>query len=314
MDDPHYIDDDYDDYDDCSEADEMNQGYPIEGTEVTPEIFQTMDGWNEKMGGIAYTILMRNADDSLTLHVRSRIPCYGELRKYTSTHGDEATQPEDRPGDLYYPFPTGTPIAVGVKLDQRSGKQYSGMSETIARMLKNDSPWRRGFGSEDDVIQTEHGLVFKNTDIDPTILVHMLKVIQHFKTSNKNINYYVGDLSDLGDFANIFLSTFIHPYTKTSMSTQCDSYVWNAGFDGGRYLSGNPHDLTGGTFVNRFDYSRKYLQDIFKGDFNFMKSLSKTGIVSGMQIKFNSPEEMRQAIRKAWAECVACQTEEIKVA
>lgn len=307
-----YIEDDYED-DDCVEDSKMNQGYPIEGTEITSEVYKTMDEWNAKMAGIAYTILMRNTDDSLTLHVRSNTPCYGELRKYVSTHGDKATQPEDRPSDLYWPFPDGTPVAVGVRFDQRPSGRYHGVSEVITHLLRNDSPWRRGFGTKDDVIQTENGLIFKNTEIDPTVLVHLLKVIQNLP-ERKDFSQYFGDLSDLGFFAKVFLESYLNPLNRQMLSPDINCYVWNINFDAQRYLGGDPHDLTGGTLRDRFDYSRANLQNVFKGDFNLMRAICKHGKMTGYRVEFPTPQAMQDAIRGAWAECLIHHSEEVKVA
>lgn len=317
--DADWADDDYDD-DDCYFDDEdgeedvsINKGYPVEGMELTDEVYKEMDRWNRKMVGIAYTILMRNEDESLTLHVRSAIPCYGELRKYRSTHGDEATQPEDRPGDLYWPFPTGTPVAIGVKFDQRKGRQHSLVQNDIARMISNDSPWRRGFGSQNDVIQTENGLIFKNTEIDPTVLVHMLKVIQGI--THQQYDQFFGGARDIGFFEYLFIRSAFTPITLTRLSTFTNTYVWNIQFDAKGYLSGDSNDLTGGTLKNRFDYSRAHLQDVFKGKFNFMKRLGEIGKIQGIIIEFGSNEKMIEAIRTVWAECLASSDlEEVKVA
>lgn len=305
-------DDDYDD-EDGEEDMSINKGYPVEGTELTDEVYKKMDEWNRKMVGIAYTILVRNEDESLTLHVRSAIPCYGELRKYKSTHGDEATQPEDRPGDLHWPFPEGTPVAIGVKFDQREGCQHSLVQNDIARMISDDSPWRRGFGSQDDVIQTKNGLIFKNTEIDPTVLVHMLKVIQGIPL--QQYDQFFGGVRDIGFFEYLFIRSAICPVTQTRLSTHTNAYVWNIQFDAKKYLSGDSNDLTGGTLKNRFDYSRAHLQNVFKGKFNFIKRLGEIGKIQGSIIEFGSNENMVAAIRTVWAECLASSNqEEVKVA
>jgi hypothetical protein len=250
----------------------------------------------EKMGGICFTLAMRGEDQKIILYKREHQPCYGELRKYKKIHDAEATQPENRPGDLNHPFPEGTPEALSIGLsDWRNYEWLDGKQVTTSLVPKNqkffdyilsdESPFVKGFGGAKNIVwnKKKFGFVLLDLSVDPTVLVNLLKYMQtiHHRRDGDLHKTSFDDLVELGltnqeAFLATYLCNFTHDYPGPKLDEVYD-YVFPLKADLQRIFDQNPVDLTGGTLRDRFDYSRKNLHKIFWSDtgVNFYSEISK---------------------------------------
>lgn len=218
---------------------------------------------NEELRGINFTLVMRDSQDNLALYRRGSQPCYGELRKYKSTHGGECTQPKNhKPSDLHDPFPDGTPEALAIGWAPFDGMPTEGVHKDLWDYLWSDaSPWVRGFGDESNIIMNEHGVILKDLKIDPTVLVNLLKCMQTWFGYKRVV---VQDLSNLGVPINKIAGFFLAlNHEQGGLNVQIDDYTYPQRFSVRRFVDQNPVDLTGGTLADRFDYNRTDLAKVF---------------------------------------------------
>jgi hypothetical protein len=258
------------------------------------DILAKLHETNAKLKGICFALAMREEDGTIKIHEREHQPCYGELRKYEETHGAEATQPEGRPDDLYSPFPKGTPEALAIGFPswfkvKGTGDTHDHMKkEEVANffdfIISNQSPFIKGFGGLKNVEWSpdRRGIVLLDLEIDPTVLVNMLKTIQHNDPVRGGLDrtrfhrYRVSGLSSMQAFCAMYTAnhnggTLFKPY----------EYIYPMFADLNRIVSQDPRDLTGGTLKDRFDYSRKNLHEVFYSQEDgvnvFQQILKKTG-------------------------------------
>lgn len=251
--------------------------------------------------GLAFTIVMRNKAGLLEVYERVNQPCYGELRKYTETHGEDCTRPGDRrPGDLCDPFPEGTPEAIGISWNSyiQIYKETMKSDGLCVRFIKDvlfglKSPWIKGFGSPDNIEWTIkngylYGFVLKNTEIDPTVLVSLLKRVQTYTThSQYNGDDYTAYLgAGLSEFKALISCLFLPqlPYVGGGI-VMPDGYSLPMYASYRRIKDQNPKDLTGGTLRNRWDYNRKDLAKLFASD----TEQEGTCLVKELKTKLNIP-------------------------
>lgn len=209
-------------------------------------------------GSCVSYIFATKLDGKEVLHPRAVQPCYGELRKYKRTHGDQATKPENRPGDLHWPFPEGTPIGACFPFENGGTEEF----DTYVRFLFSDkSPWVRGFGSEKNVefVLDEKGhvksVIIDDSHFDPTVLVNLLKVIQ----SNLVSGFTRWLKAGASELEAILMSNF------GVLNRFCpNTYIWPLSLDVPAFFSQNSRDLTGGTWHDRMDYDRKNMHCIFE--------------------------------------------------
>jgi len=220
------------------------------------------------LGGIAYILTM----DGDKHYVRERQPCYGELRKYESTHPGECTQPvNSKPGDLKNPFPEGTPTSLIVPFGQTIRDYYmvENLSDTdviFESMFSENSPWVKGFGTHWEFVKKDnhiYGVKFSDLGLDTTILVNSFKTLNGLFAKYKEFN----ELLDMGMTPNevlcILMLNGINPRLGVS---QGDAYCVNSNFSFKRFFNKIPNDLTGGFLKDRVDYNRTQMADVFKSD------------------------------------------------
>lgn len=236
-----------------------------EEQKIIPELTKFLK-WAD---GIAFCLVMRNKSGELRLRPRMNQPCWGELRKYKSTHGEEATKEEHRPSDLRHPFPKGIPEALAI---------HVGIENSLTEFLWSDeSPWVRGFGSTKNYIKVKRGVILKDTNIDPTVLVNLLKNSGDYRQSNLFDILTARGLTPLEAVFPCIFTGIWQEYIYTKIIPSPDTYTNAMTIDVDRVLTQNPHDLTGGTLRDRFDYERKDLHKLFhnpKG-VNFTAELAK---------------------------------------
>lgn len=217
--------------------------------------------------GISYILTM----DGDKHYTRQKQPCYGELRKYESTHKGECTQPENqKPTDLHHPFPEGTPTGLVVPFTNYFEQVYPVLAEGEANslfetMFSIDSPWARGFGKEISFVKKNNSVnavKFSDMTLDSTILVNSFKVMQGLITKVRDFN----DLLTIGmDRYEALAVLTINGITPRLGVSQADSYCVNPSFSFKRFFNREPNDLTGGSLSERVDYNRTNLADVFKG-------------------------------------------------
>lgn len=224
-----------------------------------------------QMHGCNFALAMRDKEGYLTVYPRENQPCQGgEMRKYGKTHGEKCTRPDDRrPGDLTNPFPDGVVEAVAVRLRVHHDP------EMMDFFLSSDSPYKKGFGSSKDVeVLTKDGLVsgliFKNTDVDPTVLVNFLQFL-HYRHDHHPAWKKMIELgaTPAETAVHLTLAGGIPGQVSKYDPSQTDplhmtySYYFPMKASIRRIIDGNPFDLSGGTYRAGFDYNRPEIQDLF---------------------------------------------------
>lgn len=201
-------------------------------------------------GSYCYTIMTDDGQE----HVRNNMPCYGELRKYESTHKGECTQPSNyKPGDLHFPFPKeGKPIAVRVGFNNAT-------PTALEYWFGKDSPW---LGHIVDDIQIEGKQVqINNMAIDSTVMVNAFKTCT---TNCKNIDQIEALIKEGLSVREALAATLLNSMHLLKQGIyQADNYSTAANMSLKRILSGKPKDVTGGNFCDRVDYNRTNLADVW---------------------------------------------------
>jgi hypothetical protein len=254
----------------------------------------------DEANGISFALAMRETtgpaydydnheyvDGDIRIFKRVQQPCYGELRKYKETHGDGCTKPESkRPGDLFWPFPFGTPEALATGFDGMSSRSH--MYPMLDYLFSNESPFKKGFISAENIEWSANrsGIVLLHTEFDPTVLVNLLKYIQDRMLNMESVfsSYLDAGLSNLEAFI-LDYSVRYESYTKTVKAN--DRYIYPISLDLQGVINQKPNDLTGGTLYDRMDYDRKRMHEVFykpeeKGGVNFAKLIA--GRLGGSEV------------------------------
>lgn len=235
-----------------------------------------------KAGGTSFILMMEsphqtyNSERNFSLHARFHQPCYGELRKYESTHPGDCTQTgNEKPSDLYYPFPDGKPRALGLPYWQYGpGNLTDASDEFFKEFFMDDNPWVSGFGGVQNIKFYMHthngkerigGVILNTCKVDPTVTVSMSWFIRaafwgdyfnKFRTLRDN------GLTKLEAYAFLMCNGGNMHHVIPS-----DSYHWASSFSMRRFLEQKPNDLTGGTLEDRYDYNRSDIQDLWCSNF-----------------------------------------------
>lgn len=238
------------------------------------EVLSRATDFFKKAQGINFALFMRNDDGKIVCHERHNQPCQGgEMRKYSSTHGEDCTRPNDRrPTDLKHPFPDGVPEAVAVKF------QGSNFSPREFQNLLSNGPYSRVIDSGSwDFFDEHQAFLLLDTDVDSTAFVNLLQFIQ--STSR----FVYDDLLEMG-FDEQEIPTILY-LTSPGQSirrgpVKPHAYYFSVNAAIHRVVKGEFTDLTGGTFRDRFDYNRPEIQDLYKAvdgetGTNFCQELSK---------------------------------------
>jgi hypothetical protein len=250
--------------------------------ELTPEEYTQCVEFNQNHGGYSY-IIITEEDGQRKFHKRINEPCYGGLRKYKSVHNEEATDDHDKPGDLHKHFPKGEPVGLSIawgichSYDPRTYKSIKGpYPPEFERLVKfafsNSSPMVKGFLDE-NVIEFTHkdgninGGLIKATDGDPTTLVNLFRIIHRHLPRNSLQSQLVNKLFESGvtEYEMFsYLMYFNCPQTIDIKSQFMDQYVLSGTkFNLEKHRTGDVNLFTKGSFRERHDYSRKYVQDLF---------------------------------------------------
>lgn len=225
--------------------------------------------------GYYYALLMEEEDGTYTIVHRTGMPCWGALREY-----EKGTRPNDPwPEDLmseYEIFPeTGKPVAMAACLARMQAGipnlpswVSSAYSPTIDQwntfiefaFNKDISPWRKALNNV-ELIKNEDGAywgaVFLDTNVDPTIMVNLLRCNALSTALAKNFAQTVADNPGV-DMRLCYLA-----------SKGIDAYNMSGRIVPERWWHGEPLDLSdGGTFYERYSYNRPENEYLFGGKNN----------------------------------------------
>lgn len=245
-----------------------------------------------------YALLMEEEDGGHTLYERVGMPCWGALREY-----EKGTRPDDPwPGDLRterHLFPaTGKPVAVAAFFNvrillpdvKRVGPDYlySNINpeywNKFVEFIFNPelSPWKAAC-KDVELIKNEQGYyqgcVFKDTKIDPNVMVGLLRCNVNFGSKAHNWGKILDDNPD------------IDPRVAWLMAFKGDAYYFSPRVILDKFFKGEPVDISaGGTFYERESYNRPDIQFLFGGKNN-----------AGELISSMSTEKLMEALHRVTA-------------
>jgi hypothetical protein len=251
---------------------------------------------HENVHSISWSIIMEK-DGELRVFDRPNQPCYGELRVYGEDCVNEDQRSVIKPSDLDDPFPEGTPVAVGVAMDNPAGFPDAVENYNFVLGLFLDpekSPWRKALKSFETTTNPHgsiDGLIIKDTNIDPTVMVNLFMMLRNiYPEWGERLKKLVETFPDTDVY--ILLATYIttswyntgNGVWKVQLVSPFDYYV-SSSLDIKKFLSGEVDDLSsGGTLKERYSYNRPKLHYLFG---NTGKGLYKT-ITEAM-----TPEELK---------------------
>lgn len=236
--------------------------------------------------GMAYVFVTDNKG-VITVHERWSQPCYGEMRPYGKTHPDllpEHQRAVGKPGDLHSPFPKeGNPVLAMLVLyqkpntwDKENGRKeaLAGLEDILSVYLSQEhSPWRvvtKGAEVLRDDDGIPHGIIFNDTDVDPTVLVESWMWFRGKMNISGMVwwNQLRETLPDvnvtelLAFYFNFYSWTQFKGKINTQLTNSWGSYVLSNLMDPQRWLKGDPI-IDGPTFFNRGAYNRPKLDKVF---------------------------------------------------
>ena len=215
---------------------------------------------------IDYALVMK-VDEGYNFHYRLEQPCYGELRKYSMTHGTMCTRPEsEKPDDLYFPFPKGIPYAIAVPFNH--ALHSTSRDNYLRALVSEDSPWISGFGSPDSVEFIEKnghltGFILKDMHVDHTVMVSLIWATCHVHGSSAFDRLITEGFSVKETLAILVMNSTYSPH---KFIVETDDYHWGSRLSFKRFFEAKPRNFSGGMFDEGYDYNRRMIQDIFYSD------------------------------------------------
>jgi hypothetical protein len=273
------MDYDYDDYDDDYIEDDDYEG----DTENMDNLMPLMEAAVLHGVGTNFTLLMENdvfghseykpgikVSKDYSIHPRYHQPCYGELRKYKATHPEECTQPgNEKPTDLWSPFPDGKPVAVGTNFfGSKNERYFRDCDMMIEEAFGEESPWRLGATQgRPKFVRAEKylvGVILQDTMVDPTVMVNLFNNLK-CRLSTGPVYKQLRDegMTVREAFAVLLMVGRGSPLANFSGP---DSYYTTLRISARRILEAKPRDLSGGLFSDRIDYNRTQLENVFMLD------------------------------------------------
>lgn len=200
----------------------------------------------------AFCIVVEH-EGEIQIHERVNQPCWGELRiHYNDIY---------KPGDLFDPFPEGTPIGFGIGLNYRYDQSF------LKWVFSSDSPWvnihQEGFTLVKDKADNTIGFIHQNSQIDPTLFISMLINSRQ----DSSVFFHFVDMGIPEKIAWWMSNNFYKYDSKIWKLKPYDSppYHLNHRLNVKRWLNNNPQNITleAPTFYERGVYNRQYLADIW---------------------------------------------------
>ena len=198
-----------------------------------------------------------------SIHPRFSQPCVGgETRKYASTHGGFATRPEEKPTDLYDPFPEhGMIKGIAFTVCAVQNKKLFDI------FFGDESPFIRGFGSKIN-ISVSHGkkcvigIGQHHMVIDPTVMINLIQIWRSINDSGDTKNLF-NKFREAGFKDREIALVAYYDSLANSIRIPQGNYYHPSLLSFRRFLNADPHDLTGGTYGDGYDYNRRDIQDLF---------------------------------------------------
>lgn len=217
-------------------------------------------------------------DGQRFLHERPTNPCLGNLTKYEQDSGPDGKKlgqergcfNKEKPGDLYYNFPSGEVIGIGINLRPVEWWDLadvicedSHVSEALTTATHRDISGSSG--KRVSFVQTK-------TDIDPNVFWIGLKRLHYVNSVKSSIEVLMKSGLSMPDAYAV--STF---FGQSGYSGNFKTNSWK------RIHGRNPHRISMGTYKDGFGYSRANCEFIFtlwdipKGCRNFYNQPERSG-------------------------------------
>lgn len=245
--------------------------------------------------GKGTTLISKGRPEFTDFHIvpRDSLPCWGELRRYKSSHKD-CTRPEDsRPHDLFQPFPDGTPY--GIVIGMRNWFNHNKYTDVIRRVI-TEGPWKSILGDKVEVTDDYISITSYNTGLngglklDSTVLVSLLAFIGRIN------DWFVQTLSFLP--LEEAIASQMHVCNRPEYGVSSNPYYF-ARISPRRISQDDPRMLSEGSMKDLFDYNRKRLQDVFGADqdephLDMVTHFSKLIVREGTSRKYTGPIEIEE--------------------
>lgn len=259
------------------------EGVPCESLEVGIQHLYEF-GKRKGMSRYNYAFLMLEEDGTYTLVERLSMPCWGAMREYGC-----GTRPDDYwPDDLKEPrhiFPkTGNPVAISFQfwniylyIAENKEKWNKFLTEFVFNV--EISPWVKCLNDFELIINDDliTGVLIKDTKVDPTVIVNMMKYGGRTERYIKWCDMVKGGKHPLTSF--LYLMRGVWPRVVLE-----------------RYFNADPFDYTGGTFYDRYSYNRPSVEKIFGGNNNVGTVINN--------LSYDNLEELRISIMEKLARAV----------
>jgi len=222
--------------------------------------------------GITYAIAVIQNDEHL-VYTRKNVPCYGDLAKYRDPHGVFGEMNKYHPTDLYYPFPEGTPVMIGMAIHPKENDDF------FQALFTEDSPWYEVTKGAEFVTNSKNhviGLIFPDMNIDPTVWWNFLYRLRSL--------YAGSDCQKLMDQALAF-GFSRREAIMISLNYRHPSHLGGGCWGIRRMLLQDPKRISGGTFAEGYGYTRPSNEHIFHDD---GESEDKKILIRHLGLKKNS--------------------------
>ena len=127
--------------------------------------------------------IITDVNGKLFVNNRKGEPCYGFLRKYK----ERSDRPNDpRPGDLPRDFPEGTPVVVGVPINDYGNEfSWEKNKKFLSFLYGEKSPYAKLFKDTEVIVVNDFvkGYVFKDLEFDSNLFAYFLKYTRGFLSS-----------------------------------------------------------------------------------------------------------------------------------
>lgn len=198
-------------------------------------------------------------EGKLNMYPRDHQPCYGEMRVYEKG--------EYRPGDLYDPFPPGTPLALGVYWAPTS---Y--VPDVYKALVSDRSPWRSAL-KDYELYQEDgkvYGFIVKDLNVNSDTLVNFFMIARYQTSWQAKLQKWTKEGVPFD--TSVILST---AFNSADLSRLPHSYPFSYiyAISVPQWMSSRPNVPAGHLFSARAAYRRKQIESIWNANKNFVGDL-----------------------------------------
>lgn len=233
---------------------DVRRDYELIRTATKEEALEAIDMFFKNKRGYHYVLTVFHNGEYITYNFPN-MPCLGGLAKYKDAHGDKYFMNPYLPRDIYYMFPEGTPVFIGL-YRQNIGKDVN--NPYLSFSLSQESPWISAFGYKSTIIVKDNYIVLTNMNTDPTVFYHLWQ----YGGLRNPIRQSPWDL------------TFDNPKAQ---------FLWmlRGSVDPVRFCNQNPICISGGTWAEGYGYTRPYNDNIFMTTLPPLEEFKKLSTESG---------------------------------